>query len=128
MLYAISQMLNCHHEIYIRPVLVDIKLQKSQLLILASAKLIVQDIFTSLLCDLKLSQPPKTQLVGDVPYGFRYLYISRLLGPPKCDQAPRSSLRPNQSFIVLCTGNAVYPVCSSSTWHWVEIVCKLPIS
>lgn len=53
--------------IYIRPVLVDIKLQKSQLLILATAKPIVQDIFTSLLCDLKLSQPPKTQLVGDDP-------------------------------------------------------------
>jgi hypothetical protein len=70
MLYAISQRLNCHHEIYIRPVLVDIKLQKSQLLILASAKpMIVQDIFSSLLCDLKLSQPTKTQLVlvGDDP-------------------------------------------------------------
>lgn len=68
---------------YIRPVLLDIKLQKSQLLILASAKPIVQDIFTSLLCDLKLSQPTKTQLVGDDPSGFRHT--------PKCDQAPRSS-------------------------------------
>lgn len=100
----------------IRPVLVDIKLQKSQLLILAIAKSIVQDILTSSLCDLKLSQPPKTQLVGDDPSGFRHVYISRPLGPPECDQAPRSSpldqvLDQNQSFIVLVYGGMLYIQC-----------------
>jgi hypothetical protein len=110
---------------YIRPVLLDIKLQKSQLLILASAKPIVQDIFTSLLCDLKLSRPTKTQLVGDDHSGFRHT--------PKCDQAPRSSALDqvlDQTKVSLyCVRGMLYIQCvveAHGIWWRLSANCPFP--